>query len=192
MTTDTPLNEELTFCAVHPDRETSLRCNRCGRLMCVQCAVLTPVGYRCRECVRQQEDKFFTASQPDYLIIAAICAGLGAVGAAIVSALNLFLILVLVAALPFGGAVGELALRAVSRRRGRYSGQVAAAAVALGGLAGAVAQVYVAFSQIAGRAGRPAALPLEAALGAALSDLGLLLFVALAAAAVYSRFRMRI
>ncbi len=192
MTTDAPLNEELTFCAVHPDRETSLRCNRCGRLMCAQCAVLTPVGYRCRECVRQQEDKFFTANQLDYLIIAAVCAGLGAVGAAIVSALNLFLILVLVAALPFGGAVGELALQAVSRRRGRYSGQVAAAAVALGGLAGAVAQVSVAFSQIAERAGRPAALPLEAALGAALSDLGLLLFVALAAAAVYSRFRMRI
>ncbi len=192
MTTDAPLNEELTFCAVHPDRETSLRCNRCGRLMCAQCAVLTPVGYRCRECVRQQEDKFFTANQLDYLIIAAVCAGLGAVGAAIVSALNLFLILVLVAALPFGGAVGELALQAVSRRRGRYSGQVAAAAVALCGLAGAVAQVSVAFSQIAERAGRPAALPLEAALGAALSDLGLLLFVALAAAAVYSRFRMRI
>ena len=40
--------EETTYCAVHPDRETSLQCNRCGRYMCVECAVHTPVGYRCR------------------------------------------------------------------------------------------------------------------------------------------------
>lgn len=190
--TTTPLPEDLTFCAVHPDRETNLRCNRCGRLMCTQCAVLTPVGYRCRECVRQQEDKFFTATQSDYVIIAAICAALAGGGAVLVSALNLFLILVIVAALPFGGLVGELALRAVARRRGRYSGQVAVAAVIVGGLVGALARVYLAFGQIAAARGRAVSLPLDTALGAVLTDFSLLLFIGLVAATVYSRFRMRI
>jgi len=160
--------------------------------MCTQCAVLTPVGYRCRECVRQQEDKFFNATQSDYVIITAICAALAGGGAILVSALNLFLILVIVAALPFGGLVGELALRAVARRRGRYSGQVAVAAVIVGGVVGALARVYLAFGQIAAARGRAVSLPLDTALGAVLTDFSLLLFIGLVAATVYSRFRMRI
>ena len=52
-----PAGDGLTYCEVHPDRETSLRCNKCGRLMCTECAVLTPVGYRCRECVRGQQER---------------------------------------------------------------------------------------------------------------------------------------
>jgi hypothetical protein len=35
-----------------PDRETYLRCNRCERHICTSCAVLTPTGYRCKNCVR--------------------------------------------------------------------------------------------------------------------------------------------
>ena len=68
--------EELHYCTVHPDRETSLRCNKCGRYMCVQCAVQTPVGYRCRECVRQQDDKFYNVGDMDYPVIFGICFGL--------------------------------------------------------------------------------------------------------------------
>ena len=36
--------EELTYCEVHPDRETALRCNKCGRPMCTHCEVLRPFG----------------------------------------------------------------------------------------------------------------------------------------------------
>ena len=88
--TEPTAHTDATFCAVHPDRETGLRCNRCGRLMCAECAVLTPVGYRCRECVRQQEDKFFNATQSDYVIITAICAALAGGGAILVSACLLY------------------------------------------------------------------------------------------------------
>ncbi len=68
------MSEQLTYCEVHPDRETSLRCNKCNRLMCPDCAVSTPVGYRCKQCVRQHDDKFFTAGQNDYVVIGAVCA----------------------------------------------------------------------------------------------------------------------
>ena len=64
------MTEETTtlYCYVHPNRETSLRCNRCERPICAQCAVRTPTGYRCRECVREQQQIFNTAEWYDYLI----------------------------------------------------------------------------------------------------------------------------
>ncbi|MBN1454013.1 MAG: hypothetical protein JW963_23560 [Anaerolineales bacterium] len=64
------MSEETTtlYCYVHPDRETSLRCNRCERPICVQCAVRTPIGYRCKECVREQQQIFNTAEWYDYFI----------------------------------------------------------------------------------------------------------------------------
>ena len=64
------MTEETTalYCYVHPDRETSLRCNRCERPICAQCAVRTPTGYRCKECVREQQKIFDTAEWYDYLI----------------------------------------------------------------------------------------------------------------------------
>jgi hypothetical protein len=37
-------------CSYHPDVMTGLRCSRCGKPICPQCAVRTPVGLRCPEC----------------------------------------------------------------------------------------------------------------------------------------------
>ena len=64
------MTEEITplYCYIHPDRETGLRCNRCERPICAQCAVRTPTGYRCKECVREQQKIFNTAEWYDYLI----------------------------------------------------------------------------------------------------------------------------
>ncbi len=197
MSESNPVIEEPTFCEVHPTRETSLRCNKCGRLMCTECAVLTPVGYRCRECVRQHEDKFFNASQYDYLIVAAVAAGLTGVGAVIASMIG-FLLLIIIASIPVGGAIGEAALRATQRRRGRYSGHVAAAGVVAGGLIGGLVQTYARYgsqaSEIARRfPGREVpALPFDVALTSTVSDISLLLFIGIVAFTVYGRFRMRI
>lgn len=41
-------------CYRHPKIETSLRCSRCEKPICADCAVLTPVGYRCRECGKER------------------------------------------------------------------------------------------------------------------------------------------
>jgi len=51
--------EEALYCEVHPERETMLRCNRCGRLMCTDCAVRHPVGLRCRECVNNTRSPIY-------------------------------------------------------------------------------------------------------------------------------------
>ena len=72
------------YCYVHPNRETSLRCNNCDRPICASCAVRVPTGYRCRECVKSQLKIFDTAEWYDYL--------LGFVVAGILSAMAAFLV----------------------------------------------------------------------------------------------------
>ncbi len=53
--------QHSTYCANHPTVETTLRCNRCDKPICPKCAVKSPVGYRCRECVKSQQKIFDTA-----------------------------------------------------------------------------------------------------------------------------------
>src|SRR5512147_522680 len=60
------------YCFYHPNTETELRCNRCGKYICIRDAIRTPVGYRCRDCVHSQQDVFYNALQADYLIAAVV------------------------------------------------------------------------------------------------------------------------
>lgn len=41
----------LPGCYRHPDRSTGLRCTRCDRPICGECAIPAPVGFQCPECV---------------------------------------------------------------------------------------------------------------------------------------------
>jgi hypothetical protein len=56
-------------CAYHPTVETYLRCNQCDKYICTKCAVRTPTGYRCKDCVRTQQKIFDTATTKDYFIV---------------------------------------------------------------------------------------------------------------------------
>jgi len=120
-----------TYCQVHPERETGLRCNNCGRLMCAKCAVSTPVGYRCEQCVRQRESTFFNADLGYYARLGGVCLVLGGVGAFIADLVGWW-ILVFFIATAAGGIISEAALRVTKGKRGRYAGEVAAGAIVLG------------------------------------------------------------
>lgn len=100
-------------CYNHPDRETMLRCNRCDRPICVQCAVLTPTGYRCKECVRGQKKVFDTAQWYDYPLACLTAGVLSFIGSIIVSYLGFFTIFLA----PFVGVIISEAVRWVVRRR---------------------------------------------------------------------------
>jgi membrane associated rhomboid family serine protease len=41
-------------CYRHPDRETNVKCSRCGRPICPECMRPSPVGMRCPECAGQR------------------------------------------------------------------------------------------------------------------------------------------
>jgi len=122
---------DILYCANHPDRETMLRCNRCEKPICVQCAVQTPTGYRCKECVRGQQKVFNTARASDVIIAPIIAAVISFIGANFVSFLGFFTLLVA----PFTGMVIERALRLVIKnRRSNTLFLTAAAGSALGAL----------------------------------------------------------
>src|SRR5574337_317867 len=120
---------ETLVCANHPQTPTALRCNKCGKPICSRCAVRTPVGYRCKECVRGQQQIFETAMWYDYLLAAVIAAPLAAIAGFFVVQLIWFSLLL---APVVGGAVAEIVRWAVRRRRGRYLSLVAAGAFVLG------------------------------------------------------------
>jgi hypothetical protein len=131
--------DDRNFCSVHTTVETTLRCNKCGRYMCVKCAVRTPVGYRCKQCVHEQQDVYFSASQIDYIIAGAVSLALTIPAAFIASKLGFFLIILL--GLPVGGFIGEAVHRATGKRRGRYTWQVVAACIVIGALLAAIPEV---------------------------------------------------
>ena len=135
---DTP-EEAVAYCTVHTSVETTLRCNKCGRPMCTRCAVRTPVGYRCKECVKGQQAIFFNSRPLDPVIQVVISLVLSAVAAALISLISRGLfwygyLIAIFAGSAAGGVIADLAHRAVGRRRGRYSWLVVAGGIVIGAL----------------------------------------------------------
>jgi len=75
-TTDTLGVETLIYCPQHPSIETQMRCNKCGKFICLKCAMQTPVGYRCRDCVHQQQKVYFNAKGHDDLVAFLVSLGM--------------------------------------------------------------------------------------------------------------------
>jgi hypothetical protein len=72
--------ENTLTCTFHPKRDTQLRCNRCDKPICIQCATHTPTGYRCPECIRSQQKVFVTTKWFDPLIAALITGAISILG----------------------------------------------------------------------------------------------------------------
>lgn len=122
-------NDETLFCAYHPSRPTTLRCNRCGNPICTACAVRTPVGYRCRTCVRQQQKVFETAYWYDFVIAFLVAGAIIGAGSILSSMIGFFILF----AAAFVGSIAARAVNwAVRHRRSRFLWVAAAA----GGVAG--------------------------------------------------------
>jgi uncharacterized membrane protein YeaQ/YmgE (transglycosylase-associated protein family) len=119
------------YCVFHPSVETNLRCNRCERPICTNCAVLTPTGYRCKECVRGQQKTFETAQTIDYPLAIVIALILGFLGSLIVPRLGFFTLFVAPLA---GTLIAEAVRLVIRRRRSKRLFQMATAAAALGSL----------------------------------------------------------
>ena len=127
---------ETLYCYVHPNRPTVLRCNRCERPICNEDAVRVPTGYRCRNCIRDQQKVFDTAQWRDYVVAFVVAA----VGSAIASGLVMLIsgfffgLGVLLLAPAAGALIGNLVLSATGRRRSRALFATASAGVIVGAL----------------------------------------------------------
>ena len=114
---------ETLYCYVHPTRETSLRCNNCDRPICASCAIRTPTGYRCRECVRGQQKIFDTSQWYDYISGFATAAVLSLLASGLVTLIGsfgLFMFLIIgIGASTVGVIIAEAARLVTRKRRSR-------------------------------------------------------------------------
>ena len=141
----TEVNEnEYQVCYKHPDRKTYLRCNKCGRPICLECAVQTPTGYRCKECIKAQQQVFNTSEKKDYVIGAVIAAVLGLIGGYV---WKLIPFMSFLCAVIIGGLIGKLICStiraAVSRRRSDVLNRVVVTAAAAGALIGQLREIIL-------------------------------------------------
>jgi hypothetical protein len=124
-------DSETLYCYIHPDRETMLRCNNCERPICSKCAVLTPTGYRCKECVRGQQKKFDTANTSDFILAPLAAGGLSLLGSYFVPMLGFFTIFLAPLA---GTGIAEIVTHITGRRRSKTLFYLIAGAVMAGAL----------------------------------------------------------
>jgi hypothetical protein len=135
--------EAVLYCANHPNTETLLRCNKCGKPICMKCAVLTDVGYRCKECIRERQNVYFNAESWDYPIaffvaLLVTMAVTPLVAAVLGRAFFFGWIIAFVLGPSAGGVLSQIIRKSVGRRRGRYLHYVAIGGVVLGLLAGTI------------------------------------------------------
>ncbi|RMH00470.1 MAG: hypothetical protein D6706_03920 [Chloroflexi bacterium] len=135
---ETAVTDTYEFaCYRHPNRQTALRCYTCGKPICSRCAVKTPVGYRCPDCIREAEEVFYSATILDYILVALVTLPLSVLAGYLMLQFSggfFFFLLVFFVGGIIGGAIGRIAFRVARRRRGRYLPHMVAGIVALGGV----------------------------------------------------------
>lgn len=127
--------EEVTYCTWHPERETRLRCNRCGRPMCPECAVRHPVGLRCKECIKETRSPIYNVELRDYVIAGVVGLVLSTIAGLIMPMISGFGFFGFFLAFVIGSAVGAGiadVMSRVVRKRGRGLGILAGACLVLG------------------------------------------------------------
>ncbi len=98
------------------DEEITLRCNRCGTPITPETAVLTPTGYRCKNCVRSQQKVFDSARPLDAFVAFIISAVIAFAGAWLSSLIGFFTVLLAPAV---GTLIATVVRWAVHKRRSK-------------------------------------------------------------------------
>jgi hypothetical protein len=129
------LGDAPLYCKNHPKVETRLRCNKCGEPICVRCARRTPVGFRCPQCLHNQQAVYYTATAVDHVVAAAIVLVVGTIAAYIMSLMGLIgfygWFLAIFLGPIAGGLIAEVVHRAIGGRRGRWLSVMAVSCLVL-------------------------------------------------------------
>ena len=134
----TETDQTLT-CTFHPKRDTQLRCNRCNKPICIQCATHTPTGYRCPECIRSQQKIFVTTKWFDQILAALITGVISLVGSLIGAFLGFYTILIAIGA---GYLSVRASKKAIGNRRSPLLKYVMSGTALIASLAPAVVEFY--------------------------------------------------
>ncbi len=113
------------------DETPVLRCNRCGKPITPETAVLTPTGYRCQDCIRQQQKVFDTTKGLDVVIGFLISGLISFAGSWFVPRLGFFTILI---APGVGSLIYKAVRLAVKQRRSKALNSAILAGALIGSL----------------------------------------------------------
>lgn len=132
------MTEQPQYCYRHPNVETALRCNRCGKPICPKCARGTATGYRCPDCIKAQQKVFVTAKWYDYVTSFFTAFILSLVGYWLMSLITgigfFFYFFVFIIGTAIGGGIAEAVRWVVRKRRAKSLFITAAAGVGAAGL----------------------------------------------------------
>lgn len=124
------------------DQTPGLTCNRCGKPITPETAVLTPTGYHCQECVRAQQKIFDTARPLDIVIGFVIAAVLSYLGGLLASRLGFFTLLI---APGVGSLIANAVRVAVKRRRSKLLNSAILAGALIGGIPLMIPEILLLF-----------------------------------------------
>jgi hypothetical protein len=115
-------------CANHPDRETLVHCSSCGKPICPDCMVYSPVGVKCKECARLPRSARVTLQGArlvrTVLVALVVGTGLGLAYYFLLGSIGFFFLGFFVA-IGLGYLVGEAVLRASAYYRGKETAWLA-------------------------------------------------------------------
>jgi hypothetical protein len=118
-------------CSNHPYKKTRLRCNKCNRPVCKDCIQLTPVGYRCKQCIQDGQKRFETIRWYDYVSTFGLAVVLSAVFGLLV--VNPFCYAI--AGSPVAGVIIASIVTFITQgRKGRFIPWIASLGLISGGL----------------------------------------------------------
>ncbi|HJZ47414.1 MAG TPA: hypothetical protein VKE41_09630 [Roseiflexaceae bacterium] len=130
---------EIEYCYRHPDRETGLHCTVCGRPICGECAMMTPVGQLCPDDRKARRPSNYKVSARDVIVGGVVALFASALVALVLSLfmgrLGLFGLLII---FMVGPAIAEFIVRVVDRvtrlKRGRPMQIAVGTAIVIGTL----------------------------------------------------------
>ena len=127
------MTEEAPFVDPKPNSEEAiqLRCNRCNKPITPATAILTETGYRCAECVREQQRVFDTTKSLDPVWGFIIAALISFAGSWLAGLLGFFTIL---AAPGVGTLISNAVRLAVNRRRSKALNKAVLAGAIVGAM----------------------------------------------------------
>jgi hypothetical protein len=140
---DAQADDGTMHCYRHPDREVWIRCGRCDRPICTQCAMQGPVGFRCKQCGKLAFDPL-TSFTPRQLLLGSATAILAGVATGFIATrIGFFSIFVAYFA---GGIIAEAITRVTGYKRGPVMMAIVFGGLALGTLVGAGAAFWLEYS----------------------------------------------
>ncbi|MBC7263052.1 MAG: hypothetical protein H5T64_01700 [Chloroflexi bacterium] len=137
----------VMYCANHPDIETLLRCSKCGKPICTRCGIRTPVGVRCRECANLQRSPMYIVGPSDLLRATVVALPCSLLAGFVMSQVNLLFGFFIGPVA--GGSIAELVSRITHGKRGVEIQILVSACIILGALVPALYLTGVLFNRSA-------------------------------------------